>query len=210
LKFNRVFPVKRFFIAAAFLSLLAGCAASLPVISSDHIEAYEAKYPYGKIRLDDGSADASYVRWNSDYVVTARHVGHLSGTVYVCDTGCDLQFVWHKGPSTYAKWRDGVTGEVIVHMGMNAKGQAVITSGRNLNLPVVFGSAEGLPYRTSSATSIPGMSGGPAYNESGEVIGMTIANYRADDSGQRQAIYVPYSVILEQWHHYQARLRSGI
>jgi hypothetical protein len=187
-----------FFLVMALV--LGGCTVT-PMMTSDHVEAFESKYPYGKILMADGSAQASFIQWNEEYAVTARHVGKLDTTAFVCDANCDLQFVRHRAVEPYAAWRDARDDESFTNMGLNANGRTVVSTGNNLNLPVTFGGAVGLPYRTSTVKVIPGMSGGPVYGDDGKVVGMAIASFMGEHG--RDSIYVPYSVILEQWHHFK-------
>lgn len=39
------------------------------------------------------SYTASFIQWNDEYAVTAKHVKNLPNSVYICGVGCDLQFL---------------------------------------------------------------------------------------------------------------------
>lgn len=176
-------------------ALLSACANPV-TITSDNVEPYEKEFPHGIIVNPNGGAVASFIQWNDDYAVTARHVIDVQNVVHVCSTGCDLQFFAHRAGNIYRPWRDQKEGEASVLMGINARGVTVVTTGEILSGHEFI---KGQPdrYSITTAPSIPGMSGGPVYGRDSSVIGMTIGNYK--EAVGRRTLFLPFEVIEREW-----------
>ena len=164
----------------------------------------------------------SAVRWNDDYIVTAKHLDFVQGSKYKCSENCDLQFVKYKGKSLTPKWRERVPYEDITIVGNSPGSKTIISKGQDLNLKYYVSNTkiESVPYKkeqvnalvyASNAKVIQGQSGGPVFGNNGDVIGMVIGNtiLTSAKTGQEfeVSLYIPYSVIEKEWLKFQKRIK---
>lgn len=151
------------------------------------------------------SYTASFIQWNDEYAVTAKHVKNLPNSVYICGVGCDLQFFKHKASLPIIQWRDGIKGENVHLVGQNASRQETIITGFNTDRNVFDTDTKKYIGKLALATSVPGMSGGPIYGDDAKVIGMTIATVekQLDNLGPNAySVYIPYQTVIEQWNNF--------
>lgn len=168
-------------------------------------------------RTDEGliHETGSGIQWNSDYVVTAKHVATgKHNSEYVCDTGCDLQFVRNKATSSIPTWRSAVPREKLTAVGVVVYGNDP-KYGPKRRTHVVDGSdaharskIEGKGNEFVSLALMKtedGMSGGPIYANDKKVVGMLLGTTILDINGKVQpaAIYLPYDVVVAQWEKFQ-------
>jgi len=161
----------------------------------------------------------SGVRWNDDYVVTAKHVSFAQGSVYKCSENCDLQFVKRKivGNGVVPQWRESVATEKVTIIGNSIGGKTVISKGQDINryFYVASGKVESRPEKpnqenaivyASTAEIVHGQSGGPVFGDDGKVVGMLIGKTILTGKEGKQytvSVYVPYSVIKAEWEKYK-------
>lgn len=162
----------------------------------------------------------SGVRWNSEYIVTAKHVDFISGSVYKCSHNCDLQFVKKDSTDGIPQWRERIPLEDVTIVGNSPGSKTIISKGNDLNLKYYVSNTkvESAPYKkeevnalvyASSAKVIQGQSGGPVFGHNGDVIGMVVGNTILTNvkTGQEfeVSLYVPYSIIEREWLKFQKR-----
>lgn len=198
------------------LMLLVSCVASAEenYVKFEAIQTYEegdrvlTEHDYG-----------SGVRWNNDYVVTAKHVGFAQNSVYKCSENCDLQFVKRKvvGNGVVPEWRESVATEKVTIIGNSIGGKTVVSKGRDINryFYVASGKIESRPEKAnqknaivyaSTAEIVDGQSGGPVFSDDGKVVGMLIGKTILTGKGGEKytvSVYVPYSVIKAEWEKYK-------
>lgn len=160
----------------------------------------------------------SGVRWNNEYIVTAKHVDFISGSVYKCSHNCDLQFVKKEANGVIPQWRERIPSEDITIVGNSPGSKTIISKGNDLNLKYYVSNTkvESAPYKkeevnalvyASSAKVIQGQSGGPVFGHNGDVIGMVIGNTILTNvkTGQEfeVSLYIPYSIIEKEWLKFQ-------
>lgn len=159
---------------------------------------------------------ASAVQWNSEYAVTAAHTPFLMNQAYRCSTGCDLLFISHPAEGPIPRWRSFRAGEAVTTLGASSLFIPMSAEGRIW--PVTFvdtASGSNERYGVHDAAIAKGMSGGPLIAEDGSVLGISIGfNSRwsppsnsPDLAGMsRFSVFVPYSVILREWHLFEQQL----
>lgn len=157
----------------------------------------------GKKFKDTVNSHGSGAQWNADYVVTAKHVNFVENSIYLCKTGCDLQFVKRKATGSVPAWRDVVALEKITFVGIDQNDTLQNKSGSDLNTVTSTDTNSAITVRLVATQTVGGMSGGPAYAKDGSVVGILTGSVSIDGVNA-QAVMVPYDVIKAEWLKFQA------
>lgn len=153
---------------------------------------------FKETKLDFGSG----IRWNEDYIVTAKHVAFVENSVYKCKEGCDIQFVKSKNPKQSPVWRKHVAGEKITFLGIDQNSKLQAISGNDLNIETTTTTNTAVIANLSSNKTFGGMSGGPAYATDGKVVGMLTGGATLEN-GEPVTVYLSYEVIKSAWDNFQ-------
>jgi hypothetical protein len=203
---RKIFPL---FAVVASLSLV-GCATE----PSKYVE-FENTTKFVKNGTIYTKKDmASGIRWNNDYVVTAKHVTFAKDIEYKSPGELDLQFVKNSGNNVILpQWRERQAGESVSIVGVNQSGKTKIVTGKDLDIYSEQGNS--INYLTTAVT-VGGQSGGPVFGHDGKVIGMLVAITNGKDAdgnkdqalankGEQFSLYIPYSVIEAEWNKFQKK-----
>lgn len=157
---------------------------------------------------------ASGIRWNNDYVVTAKHVTFAKDIEYKSYGELDLQFVKNSGNNVILpQWRERQAGETVSIIGVSQSGKTQIATGKDLDVYTEEGNS--INYITTAVT-VGGQSGGPVFGYDGKVIGMLVGITNGKDAsgkktkalidkGEEFSLYIPYSVIESEWNKFQKK-----
>lgn len=168
----------------------------------------------GKMMKDSHSQYGSGVQWNEDYVVTAKNVNFVDGSVYQCLKGCDIQFVKRKATSPVPDWRTHVPNERLTFVGIQSEANFRAEFGMDLNVKTYTESNTDMLVNVADNRIVSGMSGGPAYGLDGKVVGiltgsMDINNLRnashhnLSGRGEQLSVYLSYDDIQKEWEKFQ-------
>lgn len=156
-------------------------------------------------------ANASFIQWNEDYAITAKHVTIVKNPDFICSSGCDMVFFKHKADNfnKQQKWRNAVFGEAIKAVGNIGNIFSVERHGKVLKDVVKDNPKAEYFYLVNDADTVSGMSGGPVYAANDNaLIGMTIGvSQEATAAGVKESIFVPYEVIRAEWACFQDNQR---
>lgn len=156
----------------------------------------------------------SGVRWNKDYIVTAKHVSFVEGSIYQCSENCDLQFIKKSDNSkNIPEWREPITSENVVISGNHGYGRLIDSKGKTFHQDFFVNQGKVLNYLenerqknslvyATTAKVYPGQSGGPVTGEDNKVIGILIGETQVSDNKNRNfkvSIFIPYHVIKQEW-----------
>lgn len=187
-------------IAIALLTLTAMLSACSTV---DRNEQYG---PLTHVRQDKSVDIGSYVQWNEEYAVTAKHVLNVENVAYV-STDYDLVFFKHKSTAPL-KWAETKKNEPLTSKGFpffpsREKEKVIEAKSVDINLTM-----DDMPdYYLLSAQLINGMSGGPVFNQFNEVVGINIGytkrTYNIDNKTQIYSVYLSYQGIKKEWDKFQ-------
>lgn len=152
---------------------------------------------------------ASYIQWNSEYAVTAKHNLYPKNPDYVSDT-LDLAFFKNKADNHFNNnivWRDPYIDEPVIHVGSSLKDITLNRKGIALNQYVTY---DGVNLPISTANVMKGMSGGPVYTEDKKtILGMTVARTsKVEINGvtyNSTALFIESSKIQEEWDKFQKK-----
>lgn len=150
---------------------------------------------------------ASYIQWNSEYAVTAKHNLYPKNPDYVSDT-LDLAFFKNKADSHFnenIQWRNPSIDEPVVHVGSSRNDITLNRNGLALNQLVSY---EGADLPISTANVMKGMSGGPVYSQDKKyILGMTVARTSSVEIAGKKyasvALFIESSRIEEEWNKFQ-------
>ena len=157
---------------------------------------------------------ASGIRWNNEYVVTAKHVTFAKDIVYKSYGELDLQFVKKSATNVVLpQWRERQAGEAVSIIGVSQSGKTQIATGKDLDVYTEEGNS--INYITTAVT-VGGQSGGPVFGHDGKVIGMLVGITNGKDAsgkktkaltnkGEEFSLYIPYSVIESEWNKFQKK-----
>ena len=154
----------------------------------------------------DKSVDiGSYVQWNDEYAVTAKHVKNVKNVAYV-SKNYDLVFFKHKSAAPL-KWADTKVNEPLVSKGFPFFPQRFkenVVSANNVNINLTL---DNMPhYFLMDAQLVGGMSGGPVFNQYNEVVGINIGytnkRYNIDHKEQVYSIYLSHQGIQQEWNKF--------
>lgn len=166
-------------------------------------------------------SEATGVVWNSDYIVTVKHYPMLKKACI--SSSFDLAFI--KTPSLQSnipKWTHAKTGDTIIMKGYIHNPQSNKPIYHSVDGKLIYsdfnyrGSYQYKAVETSSDnTLLIGMSGGPAFNSSGNIIGINIGFTNQSvkafnfNPNKRYSIILPYSAIQKGWEEVQFQIKSG-
>jgi len=182
------------FVFFCMFTLLAGCSGT-PF--------------YGPMTAihDDKTVDiGSYVQWNNEYAVTAKHVKYVPNIVYVSK---DYDLVFFKHPSTATvRWADTHVNENLVSKGFPffpKRNKELSLAGQSVDINLTM---DNLPhYYLIDALLVAGMSGGPVLNSRNEVVGINIGYtkklYNINNKTQHYSVYLSHQGIQKEWIKFQ-------
>lgn len=189
--------LKNIFIAILILNIF-GCVS------------IQDNQPYGQVSVkkDKELIIGTFVQWNADYAVTAKHIPNVKNSVYISDN-YDLQF-FKKHSDVYPIWKSPKNGENLKMLGYikYKKFNPTIINGKDLGLAIAFSQHN---YRIVDVTLVSGMSGGPVFNIDNKVVGINIG-YTAEKVFIKEkeiivSVYLPYDVINDEWLKFQSQLK---
>lgn len=161
--------------------------------------------PLTSINADKSVDIGSYVQWNAEYAVTAKHVKNVKNVAYV-SKDYDLVFFKHKSANPL-KWADTKINEPLVSKGFPffpQRQKENVVSANNVNVNLTL---DDMPYYfLMDAQLVGGMSGGPVFNQNNEVVGINIAytnkRYNIDHKDQVYSIYLSHQGIQQEWNKF--------
>lgn len=190
---------KRIIAFVFSLFFIAACSAQ-------ETTEYGPLTPKGNYGLTDVSY-GSYVQWNDEYAVTNKHIKNLRKVAYYSE---DYDLVFFKHPAKSAPdWTDTKENENLISKGFpfaNRKKENVIY-GKSVATPDFITGSDG--YAMISGTIIQGMSGGPVFNESGQVVGINVSytkepiNINGDE--EIYSVFLTKKAIEKEWNKYKAQ-----
>ena len=151
--------------------ILSGCISSNGPVQQTYQHSANEMVVIGVPMLMGGFGSAVPV--NNDYMITAKHVAQLSwdaGVIY--HPACDLALIPRKS-SAQPTWGLIYPDQSVIHHGHSLVGTTISGEGKYLQ-DVVDTNTDCL-YSLSDAPVMSGMSGGPVFNEEGEIAGITVA-----------------------------------
>lgn len=182
----------------AFMAM-AGCIQSNGSVS--HADSNEANHLViiGVPMLLGGFG--SSVPVNEEYQITARHVAQVSWDLDVIHhPRCDLSLV-RASSSHIPQWGLIYPDEKVTHEGHSLLGNKVKGEGKYLQ--DVFDTNTDCLYSLSDAPVMSGMSGGPVFNDKGEIVGITVAIVNNPEDltnlrpAERYSQFVPATLIFD-------------
>lgn len=180
------------------------------VVSGKKLSFITFKKQEQKIVKEDGATFketvkdfGSGVQWNEEYVVTAKHVAFVDNSVYKCFEGCDIQFVKRKASSNIPLWRNVISGEQLIFLGVNQENKLLSIHSNDMNIQTYTTSNYTVIANLSDSQVVGGMSGGPAYSSDGKVVGM-LTGGTVINNDQNVTVYLEYSAIKAAWELFQA------
>lgn len=177
------------------LSIISGCSVNQRLYG-----------PMTAIHEDKSVDIGSYVQWNNDYAVTAKHVKYVPNVVYVSK---DYDFVFFKHKSTATvKWADTHVNEALVSKGFPffpARQKELALNGNSVDINLTM---DNLPhYYLIDTLLVPGMSGGPVFNANNEVVGINIGYtkklYNINNKTLHYSVYLSHQGIQKEWEKFQ-------
>lgn len=192
---------KKLLATAVIVAALPGCSTAV-------------HYPFGIAVADTATqkGTASFTQWNEEYAVTASHVAWVNDVAFTCEAGCDLKFFKHKATGPVIEWRNRVPNEEVVAVGLNEDRIGQVRTGKDINISVRLSDNSPYIYYTHSAKTQGGMSGGPVYGKDRKVIGMILGSTTVVENGTTRyaSVYMPYSLVQQQWAKFQAQAGSSV
>ena len=150
---------------------LSGCVSSNGPVQQTYQHSANEMVVIGVPMLMGGFGSAVPV--NDNYMITAKHVAQLSwdtGVIY--HPACDLALI-PRSSKAQPTWGLIYPNQAVIHHGHSLVGTTVSGEGKYLQ-DVVDTNTDCL-YSLSDAPVMSGMSGGPVFNEEGEIAGITVA-----------------------------------
>ena len=151
--------------------VLSGCVTSNGPVQQTYQHSANEMVVIGVPMLMGGFGSA--VPINDDYMITAKHVAKLSwdaGVIY--HPACDLALIPRQS-TAQPVWGLIYPDQAVIHHGHSLVGTTV--SGEGKYLQDVVDTNSSCLYSLSDAPVMSGMSGGPVFNEEGEIAGITVA-----------------------------------
>ncbi|WP_245907213.1 S1C family serine protease [Photobacterium sanctipauli] len=179
--------------------ILSGCITSNGPVSSASNHSANHMVVIGVPMLVGGFGSAVPV--SKDYMITAKHVAQLSWDMDVIHhPNCDLSLV--KRASDYIpKWGLIYPDQPVSHHGHSVLGNKI--KGKGKYLQDVIDTNTDCLYSLSDAPVMSGMSGGPVFNEQGEIAGITVAIVHNPEDlsnlrpAERYSQFVPATLIFD-------------
>ncbi|AJR09946.1 serine protease [Photobacterium gaetbulicola] len=150
---------------------LSGCVTSNGPVQQTYQHSANEMVVIGVPMLLGGFGSA--VPISNDYMITAKHVAQLSWDLDVIyHPACDLALI-RRPSNAQPIWGLIYPDQSVIHHGHSLVGTTVSGTGKYLQ-DVVDTNTDCL-YSLSDAPVMSGMSGGPVFNEDGEIVGITVA-----------------------------------
>lgn len=178
--------------------VLSGCST---------VERDEQYGPITHVNQDNSIDIGSYVQWNNEYAVTAKHVQNVSNIAYV-SADYDLIFFKHKSTAPI-HWTETKFNEPLLSKGFpffpNREQEKVIQA-KSVDVHLTM---DNVPdYYLLDAQLVAGMSGGPVFNQFNEVVGINIGYtkrlFNIDNKTQVYSVYLSYQGIQKEWIKFQS------
>ncbi len=143
----------------------------------------------------------SSVPVNDRYHITAKHVARLSWDLDVIHhPSCDLSLI-RTSSSHVPRWGLIFPDQKVTHEGHSLLGSSIKGEGKYLQ-DVIDTNTDCL-YSLSDAPVMSGMSGGPIFNEAGEIVGITVAIVHNPEDlsnlrpAERYSQFIPATLIFD-------------
>ena len=150
---------------------LTGCVTSNGPVQQTYQHSANEMVVIGVPMLLGGFGSAVPV--SNEYMITAKHVAQLSWDVDVIyHPACDLALI-RRPSNAQPTWGLIYPDQAVIHHGHSLVGTTVSGEGKYLQ-DVVDTNTDCL-YSLSDAPVMSGMSGGPVFNEDGQIAGITVA-----------------------------------
>lgn len=183
--------------ALVLAAAVVGCSIHAP--NSNYDTIIENKNPE--------VTTASFIQWNAEYAVTAKHNKYPESPEYVSET-VDLVFFKNTPNAKFnpsIEWRNPKADEEVIHVGPKPNGLAVELRGKFIKDEVEFKDGR---YAISDSKTIGGMSGGPVYSaDKSAILGMSVGrdlNIKIHDVVYENiAVFVDSETIKEEWEKFQ-------
>lgn len=145
----------------------------------------------------------SSVPVNTQYHVTAKHVARLSWDLDVIHHPyCDLSLVrTNSHVNEVPNWGLIYTDQAVTHQGHSLLGTSIKGDGKYIQ--DVLDTNSKCLYSLSDAPAMSGMSGGPVFNDKGEIVGITVAIMHNPEDisnlrhAERYTQFVPATLIFD-------------
>lgn len=197
------------------IAVLSGCETN-PSNEYPENKSIEKVIPLTGKGDDQKISYASGVRWNDDYIVTVKHFDGVDKNKICKASRVDLAFV--KSPKEKSadliKWKEPEGSLGVTMVGYTNK-TSKIKKVEGVMIPGWFIYGDERKYKLASNLVTHGMSGGPALNPDGDVVGL-IVGYTAKPvlvSGKTEeasySVILPYSSIQEGWQEIQEQIKVG-
>lgn len=186
---------------------MIGVLAMAAIVSACSSHAPNSNYEMVIGNKNPEVMTASFVQWNAEYAVTAKHNKYPESPEYVSET-VDLVFFKNKPNDKFnpaIEWRNPKADEEVIHVGPKANGLTVELRGTFIKDEVEFKDGR---YAISSSRTIGGMSGGPVYSaDKTAILGMSVGrdqNIKINDVVyENVAVFVDSGTIQEEWDKFQ-------
>ncbi len=160
----------------------------------------------GKKFKDSVSEFGSGAQWNSDYVVTAKHVDFVKDSVYASSNNVDIRFVKRHSDVAVNVWRNAKPLENVTFVGISQSSKPMVLAGKDTGK--FAKTVKNDMVYLAETDIVGGMSGGPVYADDGSIVGIATGIVSGDnligfDVNKFYTTYIPLSVIQKEWEIFQ-------
>lgn len=176
------------------ISFVSGCS----------VQEIQKNEDYGQLNNHFERENASFVQWNEDYAVTVKHAKFIRNSTYKSKT-YDVQF-FKKKSILVPTWTNPVKHEELSMTGfvLYKNSTETVKYGKDFGRAIAFNQDN---YRIVNTKIVKGMSGGPVFNKTKQVVGInvgyTLRKQLIENKKLDISVYVPYSIIKEEWNKFE-------